>query len=517
MIPRDLGLEEYGEWRAGQDTAFDFLTGKPSAWKTCALPTGVGKSLLAVTYAKWLKRPAVILTSTKALQSQYMKDFARHGLVEMRGMSNYPCRLWKDEGKDYDCSLGPCLDDKSCGYKTIGCGYFDQLSLARRSPIVVTNYAFWFTAARNPNRPLGDRPLVLCDEAHSAMEELSRFVGVEFSNDEVRLGDKQGWGLDEWREWAKEQLIKIKQAIPQAKTFFQLKTLKSMEQKVARLSVMPATGWCIDMFESKSVRFEPIWARDYVSQYLRQGAQETVLLSATIRPYHMDWFGVNDFSFYEVESPFPVERRPIHWIPTLRMSRATEGVGFPRLMKRIDDIIRSRPDRKGIIHTVSFSRARQIVEASEFKDRMDLNVSSNTSSVVDNFKRSNSDRILVSPSIDTGFDFPYRSADWQIIAKVPFPVPTDPLVAARSLDDDSYHAKVAVSRLVQMTGRVMRAEDDMGETFILDDNVNFLVSRYKPFFPRWWRDAYRRTGFVPPAPDVLASGGPSPKQTKEIQ
>jgi Rad3-related DNA helicase len=226
----------------------------------------------------------------------------------------------------------------------------------------------------------------------------------------------------------------------------------------------------------------------------------------------MDWFGVEDFSFFEVESPFPVERRPIHWIPTLRMSRSTEEAGFPRLMKRIDDLIRSRPGRKGIIHTVSFARAKKIVEMSDHANLMDLNTSASTSSVVDRFKRDPRPRILVSPSIDTGFDFPYRTADWQIIAKVPFPVPTDPLVAARSLDDESYHAKIAASRLVQMTGRVMRAEDDMGETFILDDNVNFLFSRYKPFFPRWWREAYRRTGFVPPAQDVLDSGGPSPNK-----
>jgi len=260
------------------------------------------------------------------------------------------------------------------------------------------------------------------------------------------------------------------------------------------------------MFEAKAVKFQPIWARDYVTQYLRQGAQEIVLLSATIRPYHMDWFGVSDFSFFEVESPFPVERRPIHWIPTLRMSRSTEEAGFPRLMKRIDDLIASRPGRKGIIHTVSFSRAKKIVEMSQHSGIMMLNASANTGTVVEQFKRESKPVVLVSPSIDTGFDFPYRSADWQIIAKVPFPVPTDPLVAARSLDDDNYHAKVAVSRLVQMTGRVMRAEDDMGETFILDDNVGYLVSHFKPYFPRWWREAFKRTGFIPPAPDVLAIG-----------
>lgn len=500
MKPSDLGLMAYPDWRDGQDKAFDFLTSNSKTWKVCALPTGVGKSLLAMAYAKWCNKPAVILTSTKALQTQYMRDFSRYGLTEIRGMSNYPCRLWRENGKDYTCELGPCLSDEQCSYKSGGCDYYDQLARAKASPLVVTNYALWFTGARNPSPPLGDRRVVICDEAHSAIEELSRFVGVEFSNDEVKLGDKLGWHIDKWQEWGKEQAPVIKAALSKTTNYAALKTLRTMEQKVSRLTTLRPEGWCLDMFESKSVRMEPIWARQYVEQYLRQGATDISLLSATIRPYHMDWFGVGEHDFFEVESPFPVERRPIYWLPTLRMSRATETSGFPRLMNRIDQIIESRgADRKGIIHTVSFSRAKQIVEQSRFAKHMVLNASSNTQQTVDNFKRAKAPCILVSPSVDTGFDFPYESAQWQIIAKVPFPVPTDPLVAARSLDDETYHAKIAVSRIVQMTGRVMRASDDVGETFIIDDNINFLYSRFKPWFPRWWRDAYRRVGSLPDA------------------
>lgn len=503
MQPLALGLDRFPEWRQGQDKAFEFLTTDSGSTRVAALPTGVGKSLLAVAFAKWARQPTVVLTSTKALQEQYAREFGQYGMVSIKGMSNYPCRLLREEGKigSPTCDVGPCLEGKSCEYKTVGCDYYDQLALARRSPIVVTNYAFWFTAARNPNSPLGDRPIVVCDEAHSAMEELSRFVGVEFSNDEVRLGDKLEWGIPQWQKWATEQKPIIESALLKAKTVFQIKTLRTMAEKVAKVIRIEPNGWCIDMFESKSVRLEPVWAKQYVGQYLRQGAHTLALLSATIRPYHMDWFGIEGASFFEVESPFPIDRRPIYWVPTLRMSRATEETGFPRLMKRIDSIIKSRLGQKGIIHSVSYRRAKQIVEASEYRHLMDLNTSFNTATVVEQFKRDDRPRILVSPSVDTGFDFPYRQADWQIITKIPFPVPTDPLVAARALDDNSYHAKIAVSRLVQMTGRVMRADDDMGETFIIDDNVNYLESRYKPFFPRWWRDAYKRTGFVPPAPE----------------
>lgn len=507
MKPTDLGLpSRYAEWRDGQDAAFDFLTTDEGSWKVCALPTGVGKSLLAVAYAKWLRQPCVILTSTKALQTQYVRDFGPSGLVQVKGMSNYPCRLWQESRPDttVGCDLGPCLDGDTCDYKTVGCEYYDAIARARSAPIVITNYAFWFTAAAMGTQPIGPRPFVICDEAHAAIEELSRFVGVEFSGAEIKLEDKLQWGLDGWREYAKVQLPLIADALQKCQNLREIRLLRTMHKKLYKLTqIVDDSNWCMDAFESKAIKFEPLWARQYVDNYIKQGAQEVSLLSATIRPYHMDWFGVEKHSYLELSSPFPVDRRPIWWVPTVKMSRKTEEESWPRLMKRIDDLIESRLDRKGIIHTVSFSRAKQIYESSRWRGMMLLNQTANTQLVVDRFRATKDPCVLVSPSVDTGFDFPYAAAEYQIICKVPFPVPTDPLVAARSLADPLYHRKLAVTRLVQMAGRVMRAEDDAGETFIIDDSINFLMSHTKPYFPQWFREAYKRVGFVPPAPERL--------------
>ena len=87
--------------------------------------------------------------------------------------------------------------------------------------------------------------------------------------------------------------------------------------------------------------------------------------------------------------------------------------------------------------------------------------------------------------------------------KCPFPVPTDPLVQARSAKDEMYHRKVAVTRIVQMAGRVVRAEDDAGETFIIDDAIRWLITRTAPYFPRWFREAFAASKTVPPPPPAL--------------
>lgn len=506
MRPSDLGLGRYTDWRQGQGEAFNFLTTSMGNTKVAALPTGVGKSLLAMAYAKWLNQPTVILTSTKALQTQYMRDFEDSGLVTVKGMSNYPCRLWRDQRPDIvvGCDMGPCNDGTQCDYRTIGCDYYEAVTHARNSPIVVTNYAFWFTSAAMGVGSLGPRPFVICDEAHAAIEELSRYVGVEFESSELRLEDKLSWELGDWQEWASVEMPKIQNALPHARNLKELRLLRNMHHKLFKISkIRDMSNWCIDRFESKHIKFEPLWARAYVNDFLRQGGTELVLLSATIRPYHMDWFGVEEYKFFECPSPFPVERRPIYWLPTVKISRRTEDQNWDRYIRRIDNIIESRLDRKGIIHSVSFARAKRIYETSRWKDMMLLNQTANTQLVVDKFRQSRKPVVLVSPSVDTGFDFPYAAAEYQVVGKIPFPVPTDPLVAARSLTDPLYHQKLAVTRLVQMTGRVMRAEDDKGETFIVDDSINYLYQHVRPYFPMWWREAYKRVGFIPDPPEKL--------------
>ena len=49
--------------------------------------TGIGKSALAVTMGKTVGK-AYIVSTSKQLQDQYVKDFSNKGLVTMKGRSN---------------------------------------------------------------------------------------------------------------------------------------------------------------------------------------------------------------------------------------------------------------------------------------------------------------------------------------------------------------------------------------------------------------------------------------------
>ena len=126
--------------RPQQEEVLERLMASTHRVDVAALPTGTGKSLLAIAYARMTGLPAVVLTSTRALQDQYALDFPAPLTYDVRGMGNYPCRAL-DTGS---CDVGPCLDGEACVWREAGCAYYDRIRRAAAHPIVVTNYAFWF-------------------------------------------------------------------------------------------------------------------------------------------------------------------------------------------------------------------------------------------------------------------------------------------------------------------------------------------------------------------------------------
>ena len=107
--------------------------------------------------------------------------------------------------------------------------------------------------------------------------------------------------------------------------------------------------------------------------------------------------------------------------------------------------------------------------------------------------------ILVSPSVVTGYDFPYDECRFQIVGKLGFPDTRDPIMKARIKKDPDYSSYLAMQSLVQSSGRGGRATDDWCETFIIDDNAKWFLWKFKHFAPDWFMRAYTRLQFVPKA------------------
>src|SRR5574341_407275 len=503
--PCDMGAPSvYTSWWGGQDRAMERLLASQKRFKVLALPTGVGKSLVAMVHAVFGDKRTVILTSTKGLQDQYRRDYAGAGLIDVRGMNNYPC-LELSRG---NCDEGPCLDGLVCSKRDRGCFYYDAVRVARKARLVVTNYAFWMTQKTLAEGGLGPVDLLVLDEAHEVPDEVSDFMRVELGRQDVGgfPPEADELELEGWRRWATPEAARWRSVVSQMQRG---NARRRIQKTVDRLEALAAAG---DDWVAARARdgwtWEPLWPMQYAESWLWGDIKEVVFASATVRPKTLLQLGLKpaDYDWIECPSPFPVGRRPVLHIPTIQMKhRNTDGGNLGIWVDRIDQVIEGRLDRKGIIHTVSYDRARYLVQNSQFRDLMLVHDSKSRQETVEAFKRSAAPCILVSPSVHTGYDFPYGQTLYQIIGKVPWPDTRSAVMQARCAQDPSYAAYSALTTLVQMAGRGMRAPDDYCETFITDDNVRWMMGRFREFVPAWFREAYRSVQQIPrPVPLAVA-------------
>jgi DNA polymerase-3 subunit epsilon/ATP-dependent DNA helicase DinG len=95
--------------------------------------------------------------------------------------------------------------------------------------------------------------------------------------------------------------------------------------------------------------------------------------------------------------------------------------------------------------------------------------------LLESFKSSERAVLLGTRSFWEGVDVPGEALSVLVIVKLPFDVPTDPLVAARAetFEDpfNEYHLPEAILRFRQGFGRLIRTQADRGVVAILDRRV----------------------------------------------
>lgn len=500
MTPAQLGAPaRYTSWRPGQDRAFDKLVMSRRRFPVLALPTGIGKSLVYMTDAVLNDSRTVALTATRGLQDQLHRDYEEVGLVDVRGMGNYPCL---ELGGQHMCDVGPCLDGYKCELRQGGCLYFEAERRAREAKLVSSNYAFWLTLSRRGDG-LGERDLLVLDEAHEAAEEIGRFMRIEISHHERPPRDGEVYDMDEWREWAEREVAFIGREVAGQVRSAETRRLWRLRSKLERLA--ETQGEWVPYQERGRWCFEPLWPAPYAETMLFRAIPRVVLSSATIRPKALEYLGLtpDDYEFIQAPNPIPAGRRPVIWVPTVSVKHGNTDDELGQLIDRIDQAIDWRLDRKGIVHGVSYDRSRFIKRASRYGGLMITHGEEGAKEAVAEYLASPPPAVLLSPSVGTGYDFAYEAAEYQIVPKVPFPSRESSMVVARTEQDPDYPKFVALSRLEQMVGRVARAPDDVGETLIFDNNVNWLLWGNKDFTSDGFRQAFRKELVIPAPPPKL--------------
>jgi Rad3-related DNA helicase len=212
--------------------------------------------------------------------------------------------------------------------------------------------------------------------------------------------------------------------------------------------------------------------------------------------------GRDNFTFHEYPSDFDPARCPTYHIPTMRVDHRAKDLSM--LYLRVDQIMARRADRKGIIQTISWPRRDETREFSHYADRMLVNQKGQSvTAAIEAFKASPPPYVFVSPSVDTGYDFPLDTCEYQIILKVPFPDSRFKIVRARQEDDPDYGPYQAMQSLVQMLGRPMRSKEDRAENFILDSHIQWFRPKFGHFAPRNFHQFFKTVDIVPAPPPKL--------------
>ena len=508
----------------------------------CELPTGFGKSLFAECIRQLLDdTKANYCCTTKSLQTQFVDDFKHFpGARLLMGGSNYPTDIFPERFKNgsidslsgEDCDYpngqaGPLHDDneenKYCSHcrSMNTCPKRKAKSRALGSKLAVLNTAYYLTAMNLGKPDFGKRGLVILDEADLLENSVMSFIEVTVTPAQMR---KLGLEMPEkktvassWESWAKESAVpKIEEAFTKLRSrhllaeesgdavpsaiLREIKSLDSLRTRFRDLDQNLANGnWVMTDYEKGGVTFKPILVAPYGDKLWKHDSR-FLLMSGTIicASVFAEELGLEkrDWGFVQSRQGFPVERRPIRIWPSGDMGKATEEQDRPKMVRRLLEIFRMHPTERGIVHTVSFARAKYFInEICRIDHTMiDRIVTYRTADERDaaiayHYKTPGS--VIFGASLGRGIDAKHDRCRFNVLTKIPYPYLGDKQVSAR------FHAKGGklwyvvdtIRTIVQMLGRLIRSSEDWGISYILDTAWLKLWRENHHLIPQYIKDA----------------------------
>ena len=482
--PNDYGLP-YNTWRPNQQEVVDKIVTSKSKIIVVNAPTGSGKSGVAVGSMNMIGGRGAILTGTKALEAQYLSE---HKLSNVHGRANYFCHSY------LDCSTGGMYGcDDPCPYMS------DLSKCLTNKARFITNYSYYLRKQR-ANYGLSSLDTLIADEAHDLPNLLTDFMAIEISKGDLEKFDADSYEtIDEWAAWAGRVAVSLVEELedtddPERKFL--------LERDLEKYSTLSSADeyWAIDRV-GEDIIFEPSSPSRY-TRWLTGTTQKLVLLSASVVPLTMDLLGLNDYEYLTMPSSFPVKNSPVYAVGNVYCNYQMSDDLKIEQLSYIDNIIRTRLNKKGIIHAVSYDRAMWLKRHSKYGQYMLVHRSGGQQIqwAVERFKKRDAPAILVSPAVTTGYDFPGSQCEYQILMKIPYKNITirENLHKLRNKYNRNWQWYDVTLNLEQMCGRHIRRHDDVGETFIVDANIRNFLARNKRMFSARWLECYKDCGLVIP-------------------
>jgi Rad3-related DNA helicase len=222
-------------------------------------------------------------------------------------------------------------------------------------------------------------------------------------------------------------------------------------------------------------------------------------------------------SFLTLSTPFPVEHRLVYVWPALNWPRHGEDPDLigPELGRCVDFILACHPDVRGLIHSVSYSRSKQLERFCR-SPRLILHTE----------KEGDFDRalqtlfatpggVLVSPRATEGVDLKGDRSEFQVFIKIPFLFWGDERVQQRARVNKTWYALTAATNLIQGCGRSVRNMHDIAPTYVLDAKWGWWFRANENLFPPYFKDALAAAERHPAGVRLQPCSSPSYAKFKE--
>lgn len=522
--------------RTSQVTVQDWIQtlGPDIKYILCEIPVGGGKSPLALNLSGWLSRnfgDAYILTPQKILQKQYEDSFSEELLHTLYGKSNYRC-----DSKNTNCDIGGDIKPKceKCPQKEA----FHGMGYAKN---IVLNYSLALNLFKHVNdgKYVRHRKLCVFDEAHTLEHHLTEFNAITFSEMRCKklgiklktpkyIAEAMTWIKGEYMTALRNRITSQtpivqrildemeydpgrKLGVDEQRSIKDLKELKDhldaiVEQLVSKTIEDIDERYVLVNEGRKSFKFKELYGKHIFRDFVEPMADKFLFMSATIldKDSYCEDLGIDPkrTAFISIASEFPVDNRPVMFMPTMKMTYGWDGPeNKSQRKKMVDRIVQIctevHHDESGIIHTGSFQVAKWLVE--EISNRvphqiMHHNPESEISrdSVINEFQIDDGiPKLLISPSITEGLDLKDDKGRFAIFAKVPYLSLADAWVKKRMALSGTWYGLQALINMLQGCGRIVRSPDDWGHVYILDSAWEQLYRRTKYMIPKWWKDGYQ--------------------------
>jgi len=228
----------------------------------------------------------------------------------------------------------------------------------------------------------------------------------------------------------------------------------------------------------------PLHVGELLSHHLWQQKATVVLTSATLATgdsfhYLTERLGLEDPVELLVGSPFDYKNSTLLYVPE-DMPEPNEPYYLKTLTQALIPLAQASQGRMLVLLT-SHAAVRAIYSAvsSTLEDEgirvLGHGIDGTPRQLVDRFKLNPRAVLIGTASLWEGIDVVGEALSVVVIAKLPFAVPTDPVIAARSetFEDafNQYHVPQAVLKFKQGFGRLIRSKTDRGVVVLLDRRV----------------------------------------------